>query len=398
MNMPLIIPDLQDSQMFALAQAAGRAGIPVSGTCWQMEPWAMKSKYLHNVVEMPCLSYVSESMYALQWKESGLAGVWLPCVDDITSFTAKYHELLTNAGMRFICPDSEMINRAELIHHEKFSGILQLPESFTEKVGLLYKEADHFNYPLMLKSQRNHFVCFDSAKMLRDFFDKHDMLKRPDTESTLQYYVKGDVSRMATAMVLFDGDGEVVRGFTGRRLKVEKTRFGPFGETLAAKAEWIPELYEGAVELLSAIGWKGFAEVECKQDESGQWHVLEINPRVSGWTCLAEVDGAGFLSAYYQMCVENVKLEEACLQRSKAEYQRLVATSYHTPVWIEGNSEDEPMTTRLKPLIRMMVGAYEPTLSFGAWDRYDLNASIFILWRTLKRAWNNYRLNLKYFS
>lgn len=393
MTMPLIIPDLQDSQMFALAQAAGRAGIPVSGTSWKMESWVERSRYVQKAVEMPCLSYVNESSYALQWGEAGLSGVWLPCVDDVASFTAKYHMLLTNIGMRFICPDSETMDCAVEIHREKFSGILQLPETVVVATGEFYQLADQFHFPLILKSERNHFVRFDSPEDVRYFIDKHKLLKRPEVELCVQHYVDGDVSRMASAMVLFDGGGKVVRGFTGRRLRVEKTRFGPFGETLAAKAEWIPEIYEGAVELLSSIGWKGFAEVECKQGKDGQWYLLEINPRVSGWACLAEADGAGLLQAYYQMCAEGKDLQEACLQRSKVEYQRMIATSYHSPDWSKNGSESRAMFDRLKPLLKMVLGFNEPDHCFGAWDRQDLMASLLILGRTLKRAWQSYRLS-----
>jgi len=96
-EMPLVIHDLQDSQMFALAQAAGRAGIPVSGSSWPMEPWVESSVYVQKSVEMRCLSEVISGSYARQWKLSNLQGVWLPCVDDSAQFTAKYKDFFASS-------------------------------------------------------------------------------------------------------------------------------------------------------------------------------------------------------------------------------------------------------------------------------------------------------------
>jgi len=390
-NIPMLIHDLQDSQLFVLAQAAGRAGIPVSGSCWPMEGWAEKSVYVQQCIEMRCLSEVISGTYAREWKRSGLEGVWLPCVDDMAKFTSRYKKFLNSIGMRFLIPSVESMEKAiDLTQLSDVSSLKIASMQVLDAHDLLMNMANQA-FPLMIKNKRNEFQVFDHIASLR----KYVLAGEQDAIYRVQAYIEGPIRSMASVIVLFDEDSRAVRGFTGRRLKVEQTEFGPFGETLAAEAVWIPELYKGACALLKNLQWQGFAEVECKQAYNGDWYVMEINPRVSGWTCLAEADGAGLLQAYYQLCANNVRLEEACLQRSKADYVRMLATCYHDPEW------DAPEYSGVwKKLKRLMVLLLEyrhrsPWRLVGAWDSHDCKASLLIAWQSLYLVYKVARIKRK---
>lgn len=389
----MIIHDLHDSQMFAIAQAAGRAGIPIKGTFWPMERWE-KSRYIRDCVELPCLGEQLKGTYALSLKNSGFSGVWLPCVDDMADFTARYQEMLRNIGFKFITADAETITSAFTTESLPETSILKVASMQLVCAIDLYENAGEYIFPLMLKSVRDGFRKFDDAQTLRSFLESEGVEKSGEHYHRVQQYIEGGIERMASAILLFDEDSRPVRGFTGRRLRVAETHFGPYGETTAGRAEWIPELYEGARELLAALNWKGFAEVECKQGEDGHWYVMEINPRLSGWTPLAEADGAGLLSAYYQICADGVKLDEACLQRSKAEYVRMVATSYHDPDWAVEREGNRSLTSQIGNLISI-IKAYRqrrPNMLLGAWDDLDRPASRAIFQSTMKRFWKKRRV------
>ena len=217
----------------------------------------------------------------------------------------------------------------------------------------------------------------------------------PQYMHRIQQYIEGPIDRMASAMLLFDAEGRPVRGFTGRRLRVSDTRFGPFGETTAARAEWIPELYTGARDMLARIGWQGFAEVECKQGDDGRWTVMEINPRTSGWICLAEADGAGFLQAYHRLCTGDLVLEEACLQRSRTAYRRLIATCYHEPDWAACTSPHRGRWRSLGRTLGAIRAARSRPMQFGAWDGRDLRASLALARSSIRRAWRASRIRRK---
>jgi len=390
---PLIIHDLQDSQMFSLAQAAGRAGIRVEGTCHPFEPWLKASQYIDRAVELTCLEYVTSSAYALNLRNSGLSGVWLPCSDDLVEFTARYRPLLEHMGMRFLSPNEEQYEMTQQYHllpevkglEKTFGGDVQ--------VSSLYENIDDLPYPLIIKAQRWKYHIIDNAADFLTFLDHHQGKEHQEDSLCLQSWIEGGIERMASAILLFDANGHVVRGFTGRRQRVAPTPDGTFGESTAVKAEWIPELYDGAVELLTAMKWQGFAEVECKQAPDGKWYVMEINPRLSGWACLAEVDGAGMLQAYYDMCAHGAVLEEACLQRSDSRYVRMITTCYHDPDWAVSTEENDTIWNRIKRIVyTLREYRKDPTrFSLGAWDGQDLRASLYLLRRTIRRVWAIYR-------
>ena len=380
-GMALLIHDLQDSQMFALAQAAGRAGLPVQGLASAPVPWAQASRYVQDVRVVPSLGDVVESIYALNLKKAGVHGVWLPCVDDIAMFTAHFQDFLQSRGLKFLVADEQRIEQSDLANLHGSYGALHIPHTAWLDWQTLSNRIDELAYPLILKSARGQFQVFQTAEQLASFIRE---VGDSPFQQRVQQFIGGDVSRMATVMLLFDEHGCPVRGFTGRRLQVARTQYGSFGETLAAKAEWLPELYEGAVALLQSLSWRGFAEVECKQGEDGRWYVLEINPRLSGWLCLAEADGAGFLQAYYQMCAHGSVLEEACLQQSKAAYVRLVAAGHHTPAW------HDTASSRADRGLSLCSGLWKvwrnwPKILPGAMDKQDMQASWAILKDTMRR-------------
>jgi len=383
-EIPFVIHDLQDSQMFALAQAAGRSGFAVKGLASSMQDWIEYSRYIEGCTLVPSLGDVIESIYALNLKKSGVSGVWLPCVDDIAMFTAEFRCFLHDLGLQHLIASTESMEASDVSQLQDYEGGLKIPKTEWLTWEALEQSATSLDYPLMLKSSRGDFQTFAAHHELSTYLSEQEpspLLQR------VQHYIEGETSRLATAMLLFDSHGQVVRGFTGRRLEVAQTTHGNFGETTAAQAEWIPELYEGAVALLEHIGWQGFAEVECKQGLDGQWYVLEINPRVSGWLCLAEADGAGFLQAYHALCAEDASLQACCLQRSKSTYMRLVAAGFHQAHW-----HDDGEQGSLHRAMRLLKDIWQywqrfPFVSGGAVDVLDKQASLALLKASLKHAW-----------
>ena len=114
---------------------------------------------------------------------------------------------------------------------------------------------------------------------------------------------------------------------------------------------------------------------------------MEINPRLSGWASLAEADGAGFLDAYYRICTEEIRLEEACLQQSTTEYIRLSGTLSHLPDWF---IQHPSKWSRFKAVLSLLARHYhDRSLHLGAWDKKDFKASLSILWYSFTNLWKH---------
>ncbi|MDQ6958412.1 MAG: hypothetical protein Q9M24_04790 [Mariprofundaceae bacterium] len=393
MTLPLIINDVHDSQMFALAQAAGRAGIPVVGTSPVAAPWAEVSRYVDRLVELPDTNSVYAGFLLRTIERLNLSGVWMPAYEDMAEFTAIYRDVLKKQGLKLLSVDEAGYEAADVARLKEPMDGLKLPATWSVAWQALCDHADEFTYPCLLKVFRNDHVRLDNAEAMRRHAKTYATEHKPDEQLTVQQWIEGDVTRMATAMLLFDADSRPVRGFTGRRLRVAPARFGPFGETTAAQAEWIPELYEGACELMAALHWQGFAEVECKQGPDGSWYLIEINRRASGWMCAAEADGAGMLQAYYRICSEGVKLEECVLQRSNTRYMRMVGNDYHAPDWFVGSFPAGSRQKRFRHFLHAMLDYRKvpESICMGAWDRRDKRANR----EMLRLTWEALRTPLK---
>ncbi len=375
-KLPFIFHNLQDSQVFALAQAAGRANYDVQGFIENINstPWVKKSTYISQYAEMPNLGKVNKGVYALNIKKANMHGVFVPLVDDIAELMAEYSPLLRKYGMRFLSVHASQIEQSNTYYLQQWQGKLGIPQTAYCDGTQLLETAKNIGFPVIIKSFRHGFITFGDAQTMQNWLNNN-----PDYPFHLvqrvQQYIPGETHNMASVQLLFDENSRPVRGFTARRMRVARTMYGPFGETIAAKAEWIPELYHAAVELLSELNWQGFAEVECKLDTSGKWQLLEINPRLSGWACFAEADGAGFLQAYHHLCTEDTPLEPACLQRSQTTYSRMIASTMHQPDW--HNLSWQTIKAMYK---------HQTNICFGAWGKYDKAAN---------RAWT--KLMLKRF-
>jgi len=386
---PFVFHDLQDSQIFALAQAAGRAGFVVDGTTQPMEPWVQRSRWIRRAYAIPCLSDVTKSLYALQLKQTGLSGVWLACTDDVLEFTVHYRSFLEKMGMRFLAPSQRALQRVWQRALPEASG-LKIPWSAEVPARELMQKADGLAYPLIVKLVRNDYRIVQDPDALRRYLAELGAEDEEELKIPLQQFVPGPIDAMASAIVLCDTRHRAVRVFTARRLRACKAGDGFFGETTAARAEWIPELADAACRLLEALGWQGFAEVEAKQGPDGCWYLLEVNPRISGWACLAEADGAGLLRAYYELCTNpELQLQRAALQRNEAEYIRLVATVYHEPDWGVETQPNDGWLGRIGRALKSWARSlrHPDRVVLGAWDWQDLAASWLLLRRSVRRVW-----------
>lgn len=384
--MPLIVNDIHDSQMFALAQAAGRAGLPVIGLCPCPAAWAEASRYIERVVQIPCLGEAGGGIVAAVLKREGVKGVWLPAYDDSAYFTARYATALRAMGLNFLVADAATQERAHPAFLQDYRAGLVMPVTLRTSWRELAVAAAGFPFPAVLKCYGKQYLLAKSSQELVAMVEARTASVDLNDPVFLQAYIEGPTSKLASAMMLADGDGRVVRGFTARRQRVVLDHGLPFGETTAARAERLPDLYAAAKALLEHLAWQGFAEVECKQGADGRWYLLEINPRPSGWMCLAEADGAGLLAAYWRMCSEGLQLSPAWLQRGQASYVRAIGNRYHEPDWwLPTVAHDHPgkKLMRLGRCLRQYHRRY-PNMLLGAWDGRDRRASRLLAWDGLK--------------
>jgi D-aspartate ligase len=111
-------------------------------------------------------------------------------------------------------------------------------------------------------------------------------LQKAGVTSIVQEYIPGPDSALYTAGI-FAWKGELVAGFTGRKLR----QFPPkTGEAGLAELVSEPTIIDFARNLVGKSGFTGIAQIEFKK-HNGTFYLMEINPRSWSWNSLADYSG-----------------------------------------------------------------------------------------------------------
>jgi predicted ATP-grasp superfamily ATP-dependent carboligase len=99
--------------------------------------------------------------------------------------------------------------------------------------------------------------------------------------------------------LLYDRDGRCRAVFCHRRLRQYPVTGGPSTSRVSVAHEEVAGVVEQSRRLLEALGWRGVAMVEWKQDPAtGEFMLIEINPRFWGSLELAVRSGVDFATLY----------------------------------------------------------------------------------------------------
>ncbi len=112
----------------------------------------------------------------------------------------------------------------------------------------------------------------------------------------LQEVVSGGDKELYTVGSYLDREGRALGIYCGRKLRQtpRSRKLVPRGVGSCRHGEtlWLPELVEDSLRLLKVCGYTGVSQVEYKHDpRSGEFKLMEINPRLWMWHTLAAACG-----------------------------------------------------------------------------------------------------------
>jgi predicted ATP-grasp superfamily ATP-dependent carboligase len=164
-------------------------------------------------------------------------------------------------------------------------------------------------YPVVIKLREEigtvpsirYRICHTRKELLSSYKDLGGFQKNP----MIQELVKG---AGYGASFLFDEDSNPVAFFCHKRLREFPITGGP---STFCEGVHEPEIVRFGLKLLKKLKWKGVAMVEFKRDGSGEFRLLEINPRFWGSMPLAIVSGVNFPLLLYRLLLgETVKCRD----------------------------------------------------------------------------------------
>lgn len=224
--------------------------------------------------------------------------------DNLVGFMAKHYEVLSKKYVLSI-PEPESVqvcfNKRDTYRKAMDLGI-PIPETHfpdtRKEVEALAKE---LRYPVILKpaimykfhgaTGKKVFFCADAAALRRNYDRILTII--PPEEVIVQQFLTGGAKQLYSFGSFF-ADGEAYGSFVANRIRQKPMDFGI--STCFARTVILPEMEVMAITFLRAIDYFGLSEVEFMYDEeTGQYRLIEINPRAWKWHSITNKLGMNLL-------------------------------------------------------------------------------------------------------
>jgi predicted ATP-grasp superfamily ATP-dependent carboligase len=218
--------------------------------------------------------------------------VYIPVEEDTTLFFLNFIKEKGNLNFKYNLPSLESFN----ISRDKF-----LLNEFCKNNGI--PAPSFFTDPRMMPAN-NEFVPLivkprigSGAKGLFSVISRAEFYKFSHinlNEYVIQEKI-GDGKTVEGAFFLCN-KGKVLSSYCHKR---ERTFPLDGGVTVYSKLVYNKDILQTGKKLLEKLKWSGIAMLEFLQDvKTGEYKVIEINPRFWGSVLLSEFSGANFVSAY----------------------------------------------------------------------------------------------------
>ena len=139
-------------------------------------------------------------------------------------------------------------------------------------------------------------VKVDSELALLSTYAK---IKQFNERVLIQEFVLGEDTNIQVFASLFDGDVDIA-SFEGRKILQH-----PEGITAIVEPVRNPTIRDLSLRLLHELGYRGLSEIEFKKDaNSGEYKLIEINPRHWVWHQLGTANGVNLTWIYYNYLID----------------------------------------------------------------------------------------------
>jgi len=198
-----------------------------------------------------------------------------------------------------------IIDKWNLYITAKQAGIPVPVTYLVEQESDLNNIRSSLRYPMVMKPTRSADWSYDMCNKTKVFklaivssfnelYDIYNRVKVFNPRILLQEYINGDIECIKSYASIFDGECDLL-SFVGHK-KLQK----PEGISVAVDITEDGSLRDYSNKLLKILNYCGLSEIEYKYDAtSGEYKLIEINPRHWVWHQLGTVNGINITQAYY---------------------------------------------------------------------------------------------------
>jgi predicted ATP-grasp superfamily ATP-dependent carboligase len=212
--------------------------------------------------------------------------------------TLHFYELIEtepNHPIRYLLPDRTMFELAR--NKEKFQSFceakgLPVPDSFSAED---LKELELDFRPLIAKKR------IGAGSVGMKYIENPDQLSLLDDVNKDDYLFQEKIlsTRNIHGIFCVSREGEMMSWHGHERLRTFPEKGGA---TVFSRSQYDPKCKDIASRLIREMNWSGFAMVELLHDDrTGEWKIIELNPRLWGSVMLSEFCGAKLLSNYVKV-------------------------------------------------------------------------------------------------
>jgi carbamoyl-phosphate synthase large subunit len=213
----------------------------------------------------------------------------------------KNEERLFKLGIRMFLPLLEQFQEREKHRLPEFGkkyGI-KVPASLNlGSLGQITEMEDKFDYPVMVKGQFYDAWQANNKEQVKQAFMK--ISAKWGLPVIAQEFVSGTE---VNVVALGDGNGNTIAAVPMRKQYITDKGKAWGGITLADE-----KMMELTRSLISQSKWRGGMELELIKTKSGEYYLIEINPRIPAWVYLAVGAGQNIPEALVKLALgEEVK-------------------------------------------------------------------------------------------
>lgn len=295
--------------LIAILRSLGRKNIEVHIAGCSATSSALRSRFLTAVHNLPRFDPASDDwlrkLTALMDHEA--YDLVIPATEfAVLSCQLHAEELARHGKVYLLSPKLfDLVNDKAAIYEIAAREKIPVPTTVVFRKGKDTIEATHFRFPVFVKPScsvsahkgglKDYAVRIEHAGELSNYVQS--LLESHD-----QVLIQDSVAGRGCGVELLVHNGHILFAFQHRRLH-ESTGFGSsYRESVSLD----PDLFEASEKLVKALNYTGVVMIEFKVDEeTGDWHFIEINARFWGSLPLAVAAGADFPFSLYELLVND---------------------------------------------------------------------------------------------
>ena len=225
--------------------------------------------------------------------------VIIPTLDSELFGFVKLEEKLKEIGIKMFLPTFEQLNiRAkDKLFDFCSDNEINVPKNIlVSSISELQKIPEEFDYPVVVKGIFYDAYIVNNLEEAKTAFLK--ISSKWGLPIIIQEYLKGDEFNV---VALGDGTGQTIGAVAMRKLYITDKGKGWAGITIFDN-----NLIEISKKVIERIKWRSGMELEfIRSSETGQYFLLEINPRFPAWVYLAPNAGQNLPYALLQLALGN---------------------------------------------------------------------------------------------